>query len=97
MCDYFPDDVHAWFGLTYSNYLVMNRTLLQSMPDEWQHKFVALLEDLEERVAANDIATAPQFDVRVRTFEGRYARDPIPHYDRGRARVCLDLDRSTPR
>ena len=40
--------VHGWFGLTYANYLVLHRTLLQSMPDEWQNRFVACLRELED-------------------------------------------------
>jgi len=28
-----PCDIHTWFGLTYANYLVLPRTLLQSMPE----------------------------------------------------------------
>lgn len=38
--------VHAWFGLSYSNYAVLPRTLLQSMPDEWQHRFITCLDEL---------------------------------------------------
>lgn len=44
-------DVHAWFGLSYSNYLVIPRTLLQSMPKEWQRDFVAKLSELDEAFA----------------------------------------------
>lgn len=39
-------DIHTYFGLSYSNYLVLHRTLLQSMPTDWQHRFVALLDEL---------------------------------------------------
>ncbi len=39
-------DVHTAFGLSYSNYLVVPRTLLQSMPEFWQHRFVTLLDEL---------------------------------------------------
>lgn len=41
-----PEAVHGWFGLSYSNYLTLPRTLLQSMPDEWQHRFVACLNEM---------------------------------------------------
>jgi hypothetical protein len=50
--------IHAWFGLTYSNYLVLPRTLLQSMPDQWQAKFVALLEEMQEAFAHVEMAEA---------------------------------------
>jgi hypothetical protein len=41
------EPVHNWFGLTYANYLVVPRVLLQSAPEEWQRKFVRLMHDLE--------------------------------------------------
>lgn len=45
------DAIHLHFGLTYANYLVLPRTLLQSMDDEWQTGFVALLDRLNEAFA----------------------------------------------
>lgn len=40
--------VHEWFGLSYSNYAVLPRTLMQSMPVEWQERMVACLEELHD-------------------------------------------------
>lgn len=45
------DAVHNYFGLSYSNYLVLHRSLLQSMPCEWQARFVKCLEELNEAFA----------------------------------------------
>ncbi|MFJ5644097.1 hypothetical protein [Streptomyces sp. NPDC093223] len=45
------DAIHRQFGLTYANYLVMPRTLLQSMDDAWQTEFVALLRRFNEAFA----------------------------------------------
>ncbi|MGW4270808.1 hypothetical protein ACWEGQ_00220 [Streptomyces seoulensis] len=42
------EDVHGYFGLSYANYLVLPRTLLQSMPDEWQHQLVGLLNQFHD-------------------------------------------------
>jgi predicted DNA-binding protein len=39
--------IHEHFGLSYCNYLVLPRTLLQSMPTEWQERMVACLEELD--------------------------------------------------
>lgn len=52
MSTYPPDGrldgpVHLHFGLSYSNYLVLHRTLMQSMPEEWQRRMVACLEELD--------------------------------------------------
>ncbi|MFJ5951395.1 hypothetical protein [Streptomyces noursei] len=41
------DAIHTYFGLSYANYLVRPRTLLQSMPAQWQTRFVALLNELD--------------------------------------------------
>lgn len=51
-----PDDrldgpVHTWFGLSYSNYQVLPRTLMQSMPVQWQERMVACLEELHAAFA----------------------------------------------
>lgn len=59
---YGDEPVHEWFGLTYANYLVLNRSLLQSMPQEWQARFVAALDELRE---AYDHLDQPTYDVRV--------------------------------
>jgi hypothetical protein len=56
------DSIHGWFGLTYSSYLVLPRVILQSMPDEWQWKFVKLLERLQE--AAADIEMPSSYIVK---------------------------------
>jgi hypothetical protein len=54
--------VHDWFGLSYSNYLVVPRTLLQSMPDEWQTRFVKCVEELQ--AAFDHIEHAPGYEVK---------------------------------
>jgi hypothetical protein len=40
--------VHAWFGLSYSTYQVLPRTLMQSMPPQWQQRMVACLRELSD-------------------------------------------------
>ncbi|WP_030186594.1 hypothetical protein, partial [Streptomyces capuensis] len=42
------DAIHKHFGLSYANYLVLPRTLLQSMPDAWQNAFVKLLDEMDD-------------------------------------------------
>lgn len=55
------DAIHQHFGLSYANYLVLPRTLLQSMPDEWQTRFVALLNELDQ--AFQHVPQAEAYDV----------------------------------
>lgn len=40
--------VHTWFSLSYSNYQVLPRTLMQSMPVEWQERIVRCLEEISD-------------------------------------------------
>lgn len=56
-----PADIHTWFGLTYANYLVLERTILQSMPGEWQRQFVELLHELDYR--AKDLDRPEAYEV----------------------------------
>lgn len=39
--------IHTWFSLTYANYLTIPRSVLQSMPDAWQRRFVTCLQEME--------------------------------------------------
>jgi hypothetical protein len=77
--------IHGWFNLTYANYLCLPRTLLQSMPDEWQTRFVKCLRELDEAYWHLDHAV--RYTVSVRDDKGRFTTDPIPHYNRGRTRI----------
>lgn len=74
-------DVHTWFSLSYASYLVVNRSLLQSMPDEWQFRFTSLMDELRTHFAN---VNEPRYTVYVRDERGRFAKDPIPNYHRGR-------------
>ncbi len=65
--------VHGWFGLTYANFLVIHRAQLQSMPADWQERFVELLEDLGAAYAHLDV---PDFEVA--TVRDSYVGDLTP-------------------
>lgn len=65
---------------------VVSRTLLQSMPAEWQARFVALMEQMEQAEVAT--AQAPRsYDIRFFTVDGHRTTDPVPYYSRGRTRL----------
>lgn len=70
--------ISFWFGLTYSHYLVLHRSLMQEMPHEWQDRMVALLKELEE---AWDVERIPsKFTVQMRDEAGRFVRDRFAEY-----------------
>lgn len=56
-------DIHTAFGLSYSNYLVLPRTLLQSMSEQWRKDFAALLGQFNGAFAHVDQAEC--YEVRA--------------------------------
>lgn len=87
------ESVHGYFGLTYANFAVYPRTLLQSMPDDWQDKFVELMREYHDHW--HDLPSGFQpIEYRVQPVVGgrlaRWSAFRLPHYSRGRARVARD-------
>jgi hypothetical protein len=78
--------IHAYFGLSYANYLVVPRVVLQSMPDEWQVQFVALLEEMTSLLGTE---WEPKAGYRVHVLDEskRYCTDPYSNYERGGRRL----------
>lgn len=71
-------DIHTWFELSYAQYLTIPRSVLQSMPEEWQYKFTELLEELD-----NTIDWRPKsgrYWVKLKDDQGRYVHDPLMEY-----------------
>ena len=83
--------IHGWFSLSYANYLVFPRSVLQSMPDEWQERFVALLEQVPPRLGT-DWEPSGGYDVHAKNESGKYVSDPYSNYERGRRRLPVKED-----
>lgn len=79
------DAIHHWFELSYAQYLTIPRSALQSMPDEWQSEFVALLEELDETIDWRP--KEGRYWVQLKDKKGRYVADPLMDYERGRRRL----------
>lgn len=82
------EPIHEWFELSGSNYLVLPRSVLQSMPAVWQGEFVRLLEELQD--AAADLDVPEEYSVQAKQG-GRFIADPFRDYERGRRRMPLKL------
>ena len=80
------ESIHGYFGLSYANYLVLPRTVLQSMPDEWQEQFVVLLEQVPETFGTD---WEPDGGYRVLALDKdkKFQSDPYSNYERGRRRL----------
>jgi hypothetical protein len=81
------DAIHSWFELSYAQYLTIPRSVLQSMPGSWQQRFVACLEQLDALIDWRP--HGGRYWVELRDAQGRYARDPLMDYERGRRRIPL--------
>ena len=57
--------VHTWFSLSYCNFLVWHRAHMQSMPLDWQRRFVELAEELD---AAYPDGTGVDYEVNTVRF-----------------------------
>ena len=69
-------DIHTWFELSYSSYMVLNRLAMCNMPKKWQEKLIALLDELEEK-QPDDMPT--EFWVRARKGN-KFIKDPYNKY-----------------
>jgi len=78
-------DVHEWFELTYAQYLTIPRSVLQSMDEAWQEKFVALLDELDETMDWRP--SEGRYWVQLKDARGRYVADPLQDYERGRRKI----------
>lgn len=76
MSDYYDGPIWKAFGLTRASYAVWPRRVLQSMPVEWQRRFVELAGELNE--------TFPDYqsaDYTVLTkSKGKFIKDPMREY-----------------
>lgn len=72
--------IQDFFELSYANYLAIPRSVLQSMPDEWQKDFVKLLDQLDETFDWRREGCWVQF----RNCKGKFMKDELVDYQRGR-------------
>jgi hypothetical protein len=72
------EPIHAWFELSYAQYLTIPRSILQSMPQEWQERFVKCLEELDETFDWRP--SEGRYWVTLKDGNGRYVHDPLMEY-----------------
>lgn len=77
--------IHTFFGLSYANYLVLPRSVMQAMPTGWQRQMVHLLERVQEKFG--DLYSNRLYDVKLvadsdaETGEAiAYEPDPLANY-----------------
>lgn len=88
MSDEAEEAVHEWFGLTYASFMVLPRVALQSMPPEWQRRFIAMVSEIEQTLELPEEIPSAYRVTRI-DAKGRYLPNPWPYYNRGRTRLPL--------
>lgn len=95
------EPIHNWFELSYAQYLTIPRSVLQSMPAEWQSRFVQCLNELNEmidwkpkeglyRVTLCEVEEVWDDDLQCHMEQwGHEFHDPLQDYDRGRRKLPL--------
>lgn len=81
------EPIHDWFSLSYAQYLTIPRTALQSMPVEWQLRFVECLEQLDEMLDWRP--KEGRYYCFLKGKDGKFMDDPLCDYERGRRRIPL--------
>lgn len=77
-----PLDIDTWFSLSYSNYLVLQRSILQSMPVDWQYRFTAIIDEMNDRMGEEMKARMPSsYCVRVLAREREWVRPECERCD----------------
>lgn len=80
---YFERPIDEMFGLTYANYFVVPRSILQSMSVRWQKRFVILQREM---AALFGPLLRDDYVVQVRGKDGRFVEDDLAQY-RHRGRI----------
>lgn len=81
------EPIHEWFELSYAQYLTIPRSVLQSMPKEWQTRFAKCLDELDESIDWRPKEGC--YWVKLKDNKGKYIHDPLMDYERGRRRIPL--------
>ena len=77
--------------------MAIPRSVLQSMPEEWQYKFVELLQELDDTNWQDILPDNTCYKVELRNYNyhgsngsfkwGTKVEDPLGDYDRGRRNI----------
>jgi hypothetical protein len=88
------EPIHEHFGLSYAHYLVLPRSVLQSMSVEWQKQFVSLLKQMDDKI--DDKYALPNgldYYIELKGYDGKIysiTNDPLCEYERGRRNILKE-------
>lgn len=88
--------IHSFFGLSYSSYLILPRVALQSMPAEWQRKFVEMVEQIPEHLPDLPEMEPASYKVLHLDANGKFTKNKFPGYRHNNLRSINDTPESAP-
>lgn len=80
------ESLHEWFGLSYASWLTIPRSVLQSMPAEWQHRFLMCLEEMDTQCADHGVDLPATRVLGAHRGYAPVVKD-LGEYQRGRRRL----------
>jgi hypothetical protein len=86
-------DIHTWFNLTYASYLVIPRSVLQSLPEKLQFKLTDVLSEIGGHIEIDVPEKGKRYSVSLRDEKGRFVHDVFRDYERGRKIINLKKER----
>ncbi len=84
------DPIHTWFELSYASYLVLPRSVLQSLPTTLQLQLVDALDAIEEHLYPASVPPYGTYSVNLRDKRGEFIKDPLCQYETGRREVTKE-------
>ncbi len=88
-------EINDWFELTYSHYLVLQRSILQEMPTEWQERFISCINEIEDYFEFSEVKG--EYMVKLRDRDGRFVQDPLCNYRRPDMKYINNMKRVKPK
>ncbi len=73
--------IHAWFELSYAQFLTLPRLVMEAMPPTWQTRMAVLLVQLDETFDWRP--KEGRYWVRLKDSAGRYTDAPLSDYRHG--------------
>ncbi|MEN4908948.1 hypothetical protein [Rahnella bonaserana] len=68
-------DLHTWFGLSYSSFLVMPRVAMMQMPEKWKEQMSELLHQYDETINTSAFGVHSCF-VTVKDKNNKFMKMP---------------------
>lgn len=82
----YNDLIGKWLGFSYTRYLVIPRSILQSLPVRIQAKFIRAVKEMQDYFECEEIPARGIYKVSLQ--DGNlFLKDPLRNYEKGRRKI----------